>query len=146
MRKLEDIDPQIYSRLLATLREYPPGDKRRIPTIATLRGMDVGAAGISVSAKLLAHMASDDNTYRVAITATGVLVVCFGLESVDSQLEGHYDCVDDLPNWVKERIALLNMIPVTPPIPEVVGVGRRISASVYWVQAPDTTTEASASA
>lgn len=78
----------------------------------------------------------DDNTYRVSIFPDGVDVVCFGLESVDSQLEGHYDRVDDLPGWVKERLAVLNMIPATPPTNSVEGVGRRISVHVYWVFAP----------
>ena len=88
----------------------------------------------------------DDNTYRISIFPDGIDVVCFGLESVDSCLEGHYDRIDDLPNWVKERIAVLNMIPVSPPTSTVEGVGRRISAHVYWVFAPTTSAEASTSA
>ena len=87
----------------------------------------------------------DDNIYRVSVFPDGVDVVCFGLESVDSQLEGHYDDANHLPNWVKERLAVLNMIPATPPTNEVEGVGRRISGHVYWVFAPDTT-DASSSA
>ena len=78
----------------------------------------------------------DDNIYRVSVFPDGVDVVCFGLESVDSQLEGHYDDANHLPNWVKERLAVLNMIPATPPTNEVEGVGRRISGHVYWVFAP----------
>lgn len=89
---------------------------------------------------------NDDNTYRISIFPDGVDVMCFGLESVDSCLEGHYDRIDDLPNWVKERIAVLNMIPVSPPTSTVEGVGRRISAHVYWVFAPTTSAEASTSA
>ena len=88
----------------------------------------------------------DDNIYRVSIFPDGVDVVCLGLESVDSCLEGHYDRIDDLPNWVRERLALLNMIPLTLPTQEVEGVGRRISGHVYWVFAPVTSTDASSSA
>jgi hypothetical protein len=88
----------------------------------------------------------DDSIYRVSIFPDGVDVVCLGLESVDSCLEGHYDRIDDLPNWVKERLAVLNMIPVVPPTQEVEGVGRRISGHVYWVFAPDTGIDASSSA
>ena len=87
----------------------------------------------------------DDNIYRVSVFPDGVDIVCFGLESVDSCLEGHYDDANHLPNWVKERLAVLNMIPATPPTNEVEGVGRRISGHVYWVFAPDTT-DASSSA
>ena len=89
---------------------------------------------------------SDDNTYRISIFPDGVDVICLGLESVDSCLEGHYDRIDDLPNWVKERLAVLNMIPATPPTQEVEGVGRRMSGHVYWVFAPTTGTDASSSA
>ena len=84
----------------------------------------------------------DDNTYRVSVFPDGVDIVCFGLESVDSQLEGHYDRIDDLPDWVKERLAVLNMMPSTPPTNSVDGVGRRISAHVYWVFAPSASTSA----
>jgi hypothetical protein len=88
----------------------------------------------------------DDNIYRIGIFPDGIKVMCFGLESIDSCLEGHYDRIDDLPNWVQERIAILSMIPVTPPTGEVEGVGRRISTYVYWVFAPRTCVEASTSA
>lgn len=84
----------------------------------------------------------DDNTYRISVFPDGVDVVCFGLESVDSILEGHYDRIDDLPDWVKERLAVLNMMPPTPPTNSVDGVGRRISAHVYWVFAPSASTSA----
>ena len=84
----------------------------------------------------------DDNTYRISVFPDGVDVVCFGLESVDSVLEGHYDRIDDLPDWVKERLAVLNMMPPTPPTNSVDGVGRRISAHVYWVFAPSASTSA----
>jgi hypothetical protein len=81
----------------------------------------------------------DDNVYRVGIFPDGVDVMCFGLASVDSCIEGHYDTSDDLPNWVKERLAVLMILDTTPPTGEVEGVGRRISSHVYWVYAPETT-------
>jgi hypothetical protein len=82
---------------------------------------------------------NDDNIYRVSIFPDGVDIVCFGLSSVDSELEGHYDDTDDLPQWVKERLAVLMITSDIPPTVEVVGVGRRISSHVYWVYAPETT-------
>lgn len=81
----------------------------------------------------------DDKVYRVSVVPDGVLVICFGLESIDSGLDGHYDCVDALPNWVQERLAVLMITPSTPPTYEVEGVGRRISSHVYWVFAPEST-------
>lgn len=79
----------------------------------------------------------DDNIYRVSVFPDGIDVLCFGLSSVDSDINGHYDQTDDLPNWVKERLAVLMITSGTPPTQEVVGVGRRISSHVYWVYAPD---------
>lgn len=44
--------------------------------------------------------------------------------------------MDDLPMWVQRRLAVLSTFLATPPIPDVVGVGRRISENVYWVYFP----------
>lgn len=97
----------------------------------------IATGGTLMRMKIGAHQGvHDDNIYRVSIFPDGADVVCFGLDSVDSQLEGHYDDVNALPDWVKERIAVLNMMPITPPTNEVAGVGRRISGHVYWVFAP----------
>jgi len=81
----------------------------------------------------------DDNIYRVSIFPDGIDIVCFGLSSIDSPIDGHYDRTDDLPNWVKERLAVLMITSGTPPTQEVAGIGRRISSHVYWVYAPETT-------
>jgi hypothetical protein len=81
----------------------------------------------------------DDNIYRVGVFPDGIDIVCFGLSSIDSDISGHYDRTDDLPNWVKERLAVLMITSGTPPTQEVAGVGRRISSHVYWVYAPETT-------
>jgi hypothetical protein len=81
----------------------------------------------------------NDNIYRVGTYSDGVDIVCFGLASIDSDISGHYDRADDLPEWVKERLALLMITSATPPTQEVVGIGRRISSHVYWVYAPETT-------
>ena len=81
----------------------------------------------------------DDNIYRVSVFPDGIDIVCFGLSSVDSDINGHYDRTDDLPEWVKERLAVLMITSSTPPTQEVAGIGRRISSHVYWVYAPETT-------
>jgi len=84
----------------------------------------------------VAMLTDDDNIYRISIFPDGVDVMCFGLASVDSNIDGHYDLTDDLPNWVKERLAVLMILSSTPPTSEVAGIGRRISSYVYWVYAP----------
>lgn len=81
----------------------------------------------------------DDNIYRVSVFPDGIDVMCFGLGSIDSDINGHYDRPDDLPEWVKERLAVLMITSGIPPTQEVAGVGRRISSHVYWVYAPETT-------
>lgn len=139
------VDP--YIAVYEALKKWPPGHPRRHEAKQQLFLLDRNTA--SVSSMWMVDMTgipNDDNTYRIGIFPDGIDVICFGLESVDSQLEGHYDRIDDLPNWVKERIAVLNMIPATPPTSTVEGVGRRISAHVYWVFAPTTSAEASTSA
>lgn len=82
----------------------------------------------------------EPRVYRVYIYTperkAGVKVMCFGMDAVDCELEGEYDSVDELPDWVKERLAVLMVMPSTPPTVELEGVGRRISASVFWVHAP----------
>lgn len=79
----------------------------------------------------------DDTIYRVSIFPDRVDVLCLGVEKVDSQIDGHYDRPDLLPDWVQERLAILMMMDATPPTTEVEGVGRRISTHVYWVYSPD---------
>lgn len=89
------------------------------------------------AAPLLARM-DDNNAYRIDIKSTGrIEVLCFGIESVDTELEGYYDSLQDLPKWVQERVALLSMLKSEPPTEDVEGVGRRINMSTYWVYKPN---------
>lgn len=79
----------------------------------------------------------DNNAYRICVRSKGrIEVLCFGIESIDTELEGYYDSLQDLPKWVQERIALLSMLKSEPPTEDVEGVGRRISESTYWVYKP----------
>jgi hypothetical protein len=77
----------------------------------------------------------DDNIYRVVVNNTTghVKVACIGLESVDAIVDGTYDSVQDLPNWMQEKLTLLSMLSPMPPTEPVAGVGRRINPDIYWV-------------
>lgn len=77
----------------------------------------------------------DDNIYRVNVdNVTGyVKVTCIGLEKVDATLEGNYDGVHQLPDWMQEKLTLLSMLSHEPPTEPVDGIGRRITADTYWV-------------
>lgn len=134
---------------------YVPGDKtvrdilsgaippdHRPHAIKRVMRFDLNLASSGGLGTRMAEMLTerdDDNIYRVSIFPDGIDIVCFGLSSVDSELEGHYDDTDALPQWVKERLAVLMITSVTPPTQEVAGIGRRISSHVYWVYAPETT-------
>jgi hypothetical protein len=81
----------------------------------------------------------DNNTYRISIYGEGeVYILCFGLSLGANDLEGRYDSVDNLPNWVQERLAVLMLLNEGPPHFPIEGVGRRISRDVFWVFAPET--------
>ncbi len=88
----------------------------------------------------LTHMGDDalphdDNIYRVVIypNTKSVLISCFGMEGVDVAVEGAYDSVDELPEWIQRKLAVLNMLKVNPPMQSVPDVGRRIDADTFWV-------------
>ena len=78
---------------------------------------------------------TDDDIYRVSIdpTTKSVEMMCIGMNSVDSQLEGIYDNVDDLPVWAQEKMSVLMLCDATPPTQEIEGVGKRIEKYVYWL-------------
>ena len=77
----------------------------------------------------------DDNIYRVSVDQdTGyVKVACIGLESVDAIVDGNYSGINELPDWMQEKLTLLSMLSHVPPTEPVEGVGRRINADIYWV-------------
>ena len=74
--------------------------------------------------------------YRVCITPNRVSVMNFDVTDMDVCLDKAYNRVDDLPNWVKERLAVLMMTSPTPPTDPVDGIGRRISENIFWVIVP----------
>ena len=76
-----------------------------------------------------------DTLYRVSIDpdTNTVQVSCIGIDRVDSELEGNYLTVEDLPQWVQERIALLMMVDPKPLASEVDGVGQRIDRYTFWI-------------
>lgn len=75
--------------------------------------------------------------YRVCITPERVSVMNFDIPAMDVCLDGVYNHVDDLPNWVKGRLAILMMTSPTPPTDPVDGIGRRIAENIFWVIVPD---------
>jgi hypothetical protein len=114
--------------------EYDPGHRPGV--VLWLKESDLENSSGNYSARMEKIITHDDNVYRVAVHQDGaVSVVCFGCEIVDPACEGEYSNVDALPDWVKERLAVLMLMSPTPPTQDVDGVGRRISDHVFWVYA-----------
>jgi len=118
------------------LNELAPSQRKE--TAAAVYGYDLFMASrAGVWADSVSKM-SENLTYRVSTAADGVDVICFGLENVDSNIDGHYDTPNDLPSWIQERLAVLMITSPSPPTKEVAGIGRRISRDVFWVYPPTT--------
>ena len=78
----------------------------------------------------------EDPAYRVIIDESkkkSIKVQCIGMYCVDSMVDGSYSGMEELPQWMQEKVALLMMTPSTPPIQEVTGIGQRISEDTFWV-------------
>jgi len=75
----------------------------------------------------------DEKIYRLEIKSKGVTVVCYGLDAVDSELKLYYSSVDDLPDWAKERLAVLYLLDPAKLNQNVDKVGRRINKDVFWI-------------
>jgi hypothetical protein len=94
---------------------------------------ELALAGLSL-AKQEPH---NDDIYRVNVSPpTHIEVICFGMDKLDDTIEGVYDNINDLPNWMQERLSVLSMLPPnTSGGNDVEGIGRRITESIYWVYA-----------
>ncbi len=79
--------------------------------------------------------APDGITYRVniAFDTKQVTITSFGIGEVDKEVDGHYNCIDELPIWMQERLATLSMLDIPPPPNDVDEVGARIGPYLYWV-------------
>tara|TARA_E500000318_G_C3491101_1_gene184390 strand:+ start:368 stop:544 length:177 start_codon:yes stop_codon:yes gene_type:complete len=55
------------------------------------------------------------------------------MEGVDMTVEGVYDSVDELPEWIQRKLSVLNMLKVKPPMRTIDGIGRRIDEDTFWV-------------
>ena len=71
---------------------------------------------------------------RLEVVDGSVTIINFSLEMLDNDVSGWYSEVDLLPDWVKDRLALLMMVDPIPPTKYVDGVGRRISETVFWIE------------
>ena len=73
--------------------------------------------------------------YRVDVNVLDgtVSVTCYGLWCLDNTDAGEYSGVGSLPEWVKDRLAVLMTVNRNE---EVAGVGQRIAENVFHVIKP----------
>ena len=97
---------------------------------------DLGALAL-VGLSLTKQDPHNDDIYRVNVSPpTHIEVICFGMDKLDDTIEGVYENINDLPNWMQERLSVLSMLPPnTSGGNDVEGIGRRITESIYWVYA-----------
>jgi hypothetical protein len=86
--------------------------------------------------KMLMVETKSHKLYRLSIEDDkSINILHFDMIDLDNDISGHYSGVDDLPDWAASQLALLMMVNPTPPTRYVDGVGRRISDSIFWIEA-----------
>ena len=81
----------------------------------------------------------DDSLYCISVdNATGCIITsCLGIQCLDNPLKDTYMSIDELPEWVKGKIAVLNMVELIKDTngqeyTEIVdGVGYRLGNTYY---------------
>ena len=70
-----------------------------------------------------------DTLYSVKVSkhTKKVYVSCIGINCVDNELKDVYNSTDDLPTWVKDKIAILMLAD------KVDGVGYRIEDEKFYI-------------
>ena len=60
-----------------------------------------------------------------------------GLDTItldDLKLDAEYESLDKMPQWLQNRVKLIQPLPVPPPHSEVTNIGFKITERVYWVR------------
>jgi hypothetical protein len=95
------------------------------------------ANGLGRIPRHLMHMVCNpdaDFIWRIEERNDGTVESMYiGFLPIDSGRVTHYNSGDDLPEWIKDRIAVLRMLPPKSTESVVFGVGRRIDTNIFWV-------------
>jgi hypothetical protein len=78
----------------------------------------------------------EQGIYRLAILKDCVKVEIVGrglYEHEETVACGWFDNVQQLPDWIQRKLAVLMVCDENPPTPIIPGVGRRISEDIFWV-------------
>ena len=110
-------------------------ERRRLVDMELLRKYTVDILiddiGLNVTVE---QVGQSREVLRLEVVDGSVTIINFSLEMLDNDVSGWYSEVDLLPDWVKDRLALLMMVDPIPPTKYVDGVGRRISETVFWIE------------
>lgn len=86
------------------------------------------------------HMICDpenDVVWRVTVGDPEVIMSYIGYVKVADYSTITYPTLDKCPEWVKDRLAVLNMMPPNPNKSVVMGVGRRVDVCTFWIVQPE---------
>jgi len=79
-------------------------------------------------------MVRDNTVLRVCVTDDVAHITTFGIETNLCDLTTPCAMpVVNLPNWMQRRLAVLMVMPCTPPTHYVENIGRRIEENVFWI-------------
>lgn len=80
----------------------------------------------------------NDLIWRVTLLADGSVRMSYiGYIKARDYETKTYPTLDNTPEWVRDRIAVLRMMPMNPNESVVYGVGRRIHECTFWVVEPE---------
>ena len=81
------------------------------------------------------EMMKKDPVYRIRIYEdSSVETSCYDmLDNFKPELDNHYEHLDDLPDWVQNKLAVLMLLDHKVNNEEVKDIGRRISEDIFWV-------------
>lgn len=102
-------------------------DGRWVPLTSEERLLNVRNAMLM---DLTRRVDDDEEIWRVAVTDIKVSAIHIGLGTKPDIVVNR---LSELPQWMQERVSVLSMLSERPPTRAVVGVGRRLSDSVYWI-------------
>jgi hypothetical protein len=111
-----------------SLREKIMYDLERSAPAASL-------AATLVSGARVVSMITEKPIYRILIKGDNSIETdCYDMiDLFKPELDKAYSSIDNLPQWVKERLAVLSILNPNVRNEEVEGVGRRIAKNIYWV-------------
>ena len=80
---------------------------------------------------------NEDYIWRVYKKPNGSIAMQYiGWCPIDTEHDLEYQSYGELPEWVKDRLAVLNMMPPHPNDSVVFGVGRRVDLDKWWIVEP----------